>query len=127
MDNYHLRTTILKLLDRLSDHDRQRLHFLLANDVPRPIRDNASTSGTLYLMESLFDQDKLSEENFTILIDAFKGIKCIEGLKILKGMYISSLMIYRSFYYTRVRKNLIYVFIVIELFLSYPNAFFSHR
>jgi hypothetical protein len=42
-------------------------------------------------MESLFDQDKLSEENFTILIDAFTAIKCIEGLKILKGMYISSL------------------------------------
>ena len=86
MDKYQLRTTILKLLDRLSDHDRQRLHFLLANDVPRPIRDNASTSGTLFLMESLFDQDKLSEENFTILIDAFKAIRCGEGLKILTGI-----------------------------------------
>ena len=83
MDN--LRTRILQLVDRLSDIDRQRLHFALANDVPRRIRDDQSLNGTLNLMESLFDQDKISEENFTILINAFRVIKFHEGLKILEG------------------------------------------
>lgn len=83
MDN--LRTKILQLVDRLSDNDRQRLHFALANDVPRRIRDDQSLNGTLNLMESLFDQDKISEQNFTILIKAFRAISFYEGLKILEG------------------------------------------
>ena len=64
MENYQLRTTILEVVDRLSDINRERLHFILANHVPRRIRDNSSTSGTLHLMESLFDQDKLLRTKF---------------------------------------------------------------
>ena len=91
MDNQYLRTTILKLLYHLSDNDRQGLHFILASHVPRRIRDDQSISGTLHLMESLFDQDKISEQNITILIQAFGAIQCVEGLKILKGTFHLSL------------------------------------
>jgi hypothetical protein len=94
MDNYYLRSTILKLLDRLGTHDRERLHFILANDVPRRIRDDQTSGGTLYLMESLFDQEKLSEANLTILFNAFTAINCKEGIKILKGKFFVS--IYRQ-------------------------------
>ncbi len=88
MANRHLRTTILKLQERLSDHDRQSLHFILAKQVPRYIQDDPSLSGTFHLMESLFDQDKISEENFSLLIDAFKDINFQEGLKILTGIHL---------------------------------------
>ena len=82
-----LRTSILKIVDRLSEHDRQKLHFYLLNHVPRQISDNHSLQGTLNLMQSLFDQGKVSEQNPSILIDAFVKIKFYEGLKILEGIY----------------------------------------
>ena len=85
MDHHHLRAIILKLQDRLSDHDRRRLHFFLGNDVPRRIRDDPSLAGTLCLMESLFDQDKINEQDFTFLIDAFDEIQCIDAVKVLRG------------------------------------------
>ncbi|CAF0969417.1 unnamed protein product [Rotaria sp. Silwood1] len=83
MDNHHLRAILLKLQDRLSDNDRKRLHFFLGNDIPRRIRDDPSLSGTLSLMESLFDQDKISEYDFTFLINAFTEIQCIDAAKVL--------------------------------------------
>ncbi len=90
MDNHRLRAIILKLQNRLSDNDRQRLHFFLANDVPRWIRDDPSMAGTLNLMESLFDQEKISEENFTFLIDVFREIQCVGAVKLLKGTFLFS-------------------------------------
>lgn len=85
MDNHHLRAIILKLQDRLSDNDRIRLHFFLGDDVPRRIRDDPSLAGTLSLMESLFDQDKINENDFSFLIHAFEQIRCIDAVKLLKG------------------------------------------
>ncbi len=87
MNNHHLRAIILKLQDRLSDNDRKRLHFFLGNDVPRRIRDDQSLSGTLSLMESLFDQDKINEQDFTFLINAFDEIQCTDAVKLLKGYF----------------------------------------
>jgi len=85
MNKYHLRAIILKLQDRLSDDDRQRLHFFLGDDVPRRLRDDASLRGTLGLIQSLFDQDKINEQDFTFLINAFDEIHCTDAVKILKG------------------------------------------
>ena len=76
MDAYRLRAIILKLQDRLSNDDRKRLHFYLGNDVPRRIRDDPSLGGTLSLMESLFDQDKISENDFTFLINTSEEQPC---------------------------------------------------
>ncbi|CAF1116657.1 unnamed protein product [Rotaria sordida] len=84
MDNHRLRAMILKLQDRLSNDDRKRLHFYLGNDVPRRIRDDPSLGGTLSLMDSLFDQDKINENDFTFLINAFDEIQCIDAMKLLR-------------------------------------------
>ena len=88
MDPHHLRAIILKLQDCLSDNDRQRLHFFLGKDVPRRIRDDPSLGGTLSLMESLFDQDKINEQDFTFLINAFDEIQCIDAVKLLRGDFL---------------------------------------
>ena len=85
MDNQQLRSIIIKLESRLSDDDRERLHFYLGNDVPRKIRDDASLRGTLRLMDSLFDQDKINEQDFTFLIRAFEQIQCRDAVSLLKG------------------------------------------
>ncbi|CAF1193072.1 unnamed protein product [Adineta ricciae] len=84
MDNVRLRAIILNLQDRLSNDDRKRLHFYLGNDVPRRIRDDPTLGGTLNLMDSLFDQDKINEEDFTYLIEAFDQIRCFDAAKLLK-------------------------------------------
>ena len=85
MDNQQLRGILVKLESRLSDDDRERLHFFLGNDVPRKIRDDSSLRGTLRLMDSLFDQDKINEQDFTFLIHAFEQIQCLDAVNLLKG------------------------------------------
>ena len=85
MDDRHLRSILLNLHSRLTDNDRERLHFFLKNDVPRPLVDDSSLSGTLKLMQSLFDQDKINENDFTLLIEAFDQIRCFDAVDILKG------------------------------------------
>ena len=85
MDDHHLRSILLNLHSRLSDSDRERLHFYLQNDVPRPLVDDSSLSGTLRLMQSLFDQDKINENDFTFLINVFEQIRCFDAANLLKG------------------------------------------
>ena len=85
MDDHHLRSILLNLNSRLSDNDRERLHFYLHNDAPRPLIDDSSLSGTLKLMQSLFDQDKINENDFTFLIKALKQIQCFDAVKLLQG------------------------------------------
>ena len=85
MDNLRLRAVVIKLQDRLNDDDRRRLHFFFGNDVPRQIRDDLTLGGTLHLIESLFDQDKINEHDFTYLIDALEQIKCFDAAQLLRG------------------------------------------
>ena len=85
MDKNNIRATILKLVDGLSDIDRRRLHFYFGIDVPRRISDDQSYDGTLRLIETLFDQDKIRHENLNHLIEACFGIDYHEGVKILRG------------------------------------------
>ncbi|CAF1519195.1 unnamed protein product [Adineta ricciae] len=84
MDHQEFRGILLRLQDRLSDHDRKRLHFFFGNDVPRRIRDDPTLGGTLSLLESLFDQDKINEQDFTLLINALEQICCFDAAKVLK-------------------------------------------
>lgn len=37
-------------------------------------------------MDSLIDQDKINEQDFTFLINAFDEIQCIDAAKLLKGI-----------------------------------------
>ena len=85
MDDHHLRAILLNLHSRLTDNDRERLHFYLQNDVPRSLADDSSLSGTLKVMQSLFDQDKINETDFTFLINAFQQIRCFDAVNRLKG------------------------------------------
>jgi hypothetical protein len=87
MDDHRLRSILLNLQYRLSDNDRERLHFYLKNDVPRQVGDDSTLSGTLKLMQSLFDQEKISENDFTLLIDVLKQIRCFDAAKLLKGLF----------------------------------------
>lgn len=83
--NCRLREILVKIQDRLSDDDRKRFHFYLGDDVPRRIRDDPTLFGTLSLMQSLIDQDKINEKDFTYLTNAFQAIGCYDLAHILRG------------------------------------------
>jgi len=104
MDN-DLRAFILKLETRLGYDDRVQLHFFVGNHVPRSIREDLSLAGTLRLMESLIDQDKISEEDFTFLINAFDKIQCTDAAKLLRGNSIFFKLICRVFWLSRTTKT----------------------
>ncbi|UJR17137.1 hypothetical protein I4U23_004033 [Adineta vaga] len=84
MNSHNLRFVLLKIQDCLSEDDRKRLHFFLANDVPRRIRDDLTFAGTLNLIEILFTQNKIHKHDLTLLINAFEHIGCFSATKILQ-------------------------------------------
>ncbi|CAF4626410.1 unnamed protein product [Rotaria sp. Silwood1] len=83
-EQFDFRALLIKLQDSLSDDDRRRLHFLVGDVIPRQIRDDPSLSGTLNLLESLFDQQRINEQDFDYLIYAFGGLRCYDAVKRLK-------------------------------------------
>ncbi|UJR07745.1 hypothetical protein I4U23_012029 [Adineta vaga] len=84
MDKQRLRGILLNLQDRLSNDDRQRFNFYLADEVPRTFTMDSTFGGALNVMQSLFEQDKIRENDVTLLITAFKQIKCFDAAKHLE-------------------------------------------
>ncbi|CAF4720421.1 unnamed protein product [Rotaria socialis] len=80
-EKFDFRTLLLKLQDYFSDDDRRRLHFILGDTMPRHLRDDPTLSGTLSLLESLFDQATISEQDLNYLIHALNEINCHKALK----------------------------------------------
>ncbi|CAF2767947.1 unnamed protein product [Rotaria sp. Silwood2] len=89
--DFDFRALLLKIQDLLSDNDRHRFLFLLGEDVPRYLRDDPSLSGTLHVLESLFEQAIISNQDCDYLIKAFKKIHCNDAAKRLEGSFLQSL------------------------------------
>jgi hypothetical protein len=85
--SFDFRAVLLKIQDILSDKDRQRLHFLLGDDIPRYLRDDPSLSGTLRVLESLLEKAIISDQACDYLIDAFNKIRCHDAAKRLKSLF----------------------------------------
>jgi hypothetical protein len=79
------RTVLENLFNQLSDTDRRALHFSLGNQIPHQYRDNCTPSGSLLLLDSLFDQNLITEENFDYLINIFEKINCCNASTQLKS------------------------------------------
>ena len=87
MEKSSLSLLLLTIADRLSNDDRQNLHFILAEHLPRRIADDTSHQGTLALMKSLLDQNKINENNLTLLINGLETIHCSGLVKYLRGCF----------------------------------------
>ena len=85
MDSHRLWGLLIRAQDHLNDDDREKLHCYMRNDVPRRIRDNPTLSGTLNLLESLYERGRFDEDDLTFLIEAFKEIQCFKVARQLKG------------------------------------------
>jgi len=82
------RALLIKLFNQLSDIDRQAFHFSIGDKIPRKYRDNCTPYGSLQLLDSLFDQNLITEQNFDYLIYIFEQINCYNASTQLKGSYI---------------------------------------
>lgn len=79
------RAFLIHLFNQLSDANRRALHFSVGNKVPRTDRDDCTTSGSLHLLDSLFDQNLITEQNFDYLINVFEQIRCNDIVEQLIG------------------------------------------
>ena len=68
----HFRAVLIDILDHLNAHERKKLSFLLADDIERRICDDPTIGGTLDIFQQLFDRGRISDDNFTDLIEAFQ-------------------------------------------------------
>jgi len=84
---FDFRALLLKIQDLLSDKDRERLHFLLGEDIPRDLRDDTSLGGALRVLQSLFDKAFINDQDCDYLIDAFIKICCQDAAKRLQGSF----------------------------------------
>lgn len=84
------RALLIKIQDLLSDNDRQRLHFLLGDDVPRYLRDDPSMGGALQVLQSLIDKAIITDEDSRYLIEAFRKIHCDNAARKLEGLILKN-------------------------------------
>lgn len=85
MEAMDFRTVLLKIQNLLSDKDRECLHFLLGDDVPRNLRDDSTIGGTLRVLQTLLDKDKINDQDCDYLIKALIKIECFDAAKRLQG------------------------------------------
>ncbi|UJR19915.1 hypothetical protein I4U23_023047 [Adineta vaga] len=84
MNNHRLRSIIINLRHRLTDHDRKRLHFYVGNDVIRIIQDHPTLATTLNRIGSLIDQNRINNKELGYLINALDEIYCCDATKSLR-------------------------------------------
>ncbi|CAF1273868.1 unnamed protein product [Adineta steineri] len=78
------RVLLIQLSNQLSNDSREGLHFVIGPMVPRKIRDDCTPTGTLHLLEFLFDRTLISDKNFDYLICAFRKISCYDAVERLQ-------------------------------------------
>ncbi|CAF1493090.1 unnamed protein product [Adineta ricciae] len=77
MDHQHnTRTELTKILDNLSNDNRQRLYFLLSTDVPKYLCKDLTLTGTFQIVDYLFDNALITDRNYSYLIEALKRADC---------------------------------------------------
>ena len=99
MDDFRL--VLIQVERRLSRSERERFLFIVAPYITRDEQKNSSTGGTLDVLQSLLEQERISPNDCSFLIDAFEKIECWTAANHLKnrnknekekGTFVSSLL-----------------------------------
>ncbi|CAF1534181.1 unnamed protein product [Didymodactylos carnosus] len=83
-DAFKFRCILIRIQESLSDTDRQKLHFLLGEDIPGQLREKESLSTSISAFQKLLQTLKISEKDCTYLINALEEIQrhdCAQRLK----------------------------------------------
>ena len=86
---FDFRVLLIQLSNELSDENREKLHFIVDSIVPRKLRDDCTSTGTLHLFQCLFDRTLITDQHFDYLIHAFREIGFGEAVEKLEGSYCS--------------------------------------
>jgi len=84
---FEFRVLLIQLSNQLSDNNREEFHFIVGSIVPRKLRDDCTPSGTLHLLEFLFDRNLINNQHFDYLIHAFREIRFYDAVERLEGSY----------------------------------------
>ncbi|CAF1665586.1 unnamed protein product, partial [Adineta ricciae] len=82
--SFEFRAVLINIQDLLSNTDRERLNFLLGEDVPKTLREDASVGGSFRILEHLFQKTMITNQDCDYLIEAFMNIHCHDAAKRLK-------------------------------------------
>jgi hypothetical protein len=95
------RALLVNLFNQLSSVNRNELHFIVGEKVPRSVREDRTPSGSLNLLDSLLDQKIISAQNPDYLINVFEQLVCYDAAEQLKGLY-EYLYLLRVTFFTRI-------------------------
>jgi hypothetical protein len=84
MDINRLHEILLKLQERISKDDRQRLNFFLGDNITQRLQEDLSLRSALSTILFLFDQDNINQEDMILLINAANEIHCTDFAQYLK-------------------------------------------
>ena len=77
------RTILVKITDRISTSDLQKLKFIFSNQIRRDDDDHIAIN----FFQQLLDRNIIDKENFSLLIDALEHVACYPAAQILKSIF----------------------------------------
>ncbi|CAF1037620.1 unnamed protein product [Adineta ricciae] len=75
---------LAKMQSLLSDRDRERLYFLLDDDIQETFRKNYTISKAFHVLEFFLQKSTVNNEDCDFIIEAFTAIHCHDTVKRLK-------------------------------------------
>ncbi|UJR33255.1 hypothetical protein I4U23_020710 [Adineta vaga] len=88
---FDCRKLLINLQSEISSEERTLLHFVIGTIVSRDDRDDITLHGTLNIIETLFQQENITENNLDFLIKAFDAINCHSAVRQLRDSCLSRL------------------------------------
>jgi len=87
---FDCRVLLANIPHTLSDDERKLFSFVIGDIVSRVDRDNNTLGGILNIIESLFQQEIITEDNLDFLIKVFDAINVKTAVRRLKGLLMYS-------------------------------------
>jgi hypothetical protein len=87
---FDCRVLLANIPNTLSDDERKLFNFVIGNIVSRVDRENTTLGGILNIIETLFQQERITEDNLGFLIEVFDAINVKTAVSRLKGSLIYS-------------------------------------
>jgi hypothetical protein len=73
--HFSFRAVLIKIQSLLSNEDRQQLHFVFADDIPRCLQSDGSLNNALVVLQTLLDRLKISKDDCGYLV---RGLRVID-------------------------------------------------
>ena len=76
------RTILVKITDRISTNDLQKLKFIFSDQIRRDDEDHLA----IHFIQQLLDRNIIDRQNLSHLIDALEHVACHPAAQLLKSI-----------------------------------------